>query len=100
MNTSGNESYPFVDREGALYFSSDGHQGTGGKDIFYTKQSGNKWLSPIHLNPPINSKYDDFGLVTDSIMSKGYFSSKRGGSIDIYSFEQIFTSVITVIVKR
>ncbi len=87
VNTSGNESYPFVDREGALYFSSDGHPGTGGKDIFYTKQSGDKWLTPIHLNPPINSKYDDFGLVADSVMSKGYFSSKRGGTIDIYSFK-------------
>lgn len=87
INTSGNESYPFADSEGALYFSSDGHPGSGGKDIFYTKQSGNKWLPPVHLDAPINSEFDDFALVADSVMNGGYFSSKRGGTIDIYSFK-------------
>ena len=46
INTPGNESYPFVNREGGLFFSSDGHPGLGGKDIFYTKQIKNKWVSP------------------------------------------------------
>ncbi len=87
VNTSGNESYPFADRGGALYFSSDGHPGAGGKDIFYTMQSGDKWLAPIHLDPPVNSKYDDFALIADSVMNGGYFSSKRSGTIDIYSFK-------------
>ena len=87
VNTSGNESYPFVNSEGALYFSSDGHPGLGGKDIFYTKQSGNKWLVPVHLDAPVNSKFDDFALIADSMMNNGYFSSKRGSTIDIYSFK-------------
>jgi outer membrane protein OmpA-like peptidoglycan-associated protein len=87
INTPGNESYPFVDREGALYFSSDGHSGLGGKDIYYTKQSGGKWLKPIPLDPPINSKFDDFALVSDSAMNSGYFSSNRAGTVDIYSFK-------------
>ena len=87
INTAGNESYPFVNREGGLFFSSDGHPGLGGKDIFYTKQSKNKWLAPVHLESPINSKSDDFGLVADSVMSKGYFSSKRGNTADIYEFK-------------
>ena len=86
INTPGNESYPFVNREGGLLFSSDGHPGLGGKDIFYTKQSKNKWLPPVHLDSPINSKYDDFGLVADSVMGKGYFSSDRSSSVDIYKF--------------
>ncbi len=60
INTTGNESYPFVNREGGLFFSSDGHPGLGRKDIFYTKQSNKKWLPPVHLDAPINSKYDDF----------------------------------------
>ncbi len=90
INTSGNESYPFVNREGALFFSSDGHPGLGGKDIFYTKELNNKWLVPVHLDPPINSKYDDFGFIADSVMNSGFFSSKRGKSADIYRFKTNF----------
>ena len=86
INTGGNESYPFVDREGALYFSSDGHSGLGGKDIYYSKQSGGNWLKPVPLDPPINSEFDDFALIADSTMSGGYFSSDRAGTMDIYSF--------------
>lgn len=86
VNTTGNESYPFVNSEGGVFFASDGHPGLGGKDIFYTKEVKNKWLPPVHLDAPVNSKYDDFGLITDSVMSKGYFSSKRGSSADIYKF--------------
>lgn len=87
INTSGNESFPFVDMEGGLYFSSDGLPGMGGKDIFYTKESKGKWLVPVHLDPPVNSKFDDFAFIADSVMSSGYFSSKRGRSIDIYHFK-------------
>lgn len=87
INTSGNESFPFVNREGGLFFSSDGHPGFGGKDIFYTKRKGEKWLPPVRLDEPINSQYDDFGLIADSIMSEGYFSSKRDGSVDIYHYK-------------
>jgi outer membrane protein OmpA-like peptidoglycan-associated protein len=90
INTSGNESYPFVNREGGLFFSSDGHQGLGGKDIFYTKEVNNKWLKPVHLDPPVNSSYDDFGLIADSVMNTGYFSTKRGKSADIYRFKTNF----------
>lgn len=86
INTPGNESYPFVNREGGLFFASDGHPGLGGKDIFYTKKSKNKWLAPVHLDSPINSKFDDFGLIADSVMNKGYFSSNRSNSVDIYQF--------------
>lgn len=86
INTSGNELYPFVNSEGGLFFASDGHPGYGGKDIFYTKQKGQKWLPPVHLDEPINSQYDDFGFIADSVMSAGYFSSKRNGSVDIYRY--------------
>lgn len=90
INTSGNESYPYVNSEGGLFFSSDGHPGMGGKDIFYTKELKNKWLVPVHLDLPINSKYDDFGLIADSVMNSGFFSSKRGNSTDIYRFKTNF----------
>ena len=87
INTKGNESFPFVNSEGGLFFASDGHPGQGGKDIFYTKQSKNKWLTPVNLDSPVNSKYDDFGLIADPEMNNGFFSSKRGNSSDIYSFK-------------
>ena len=87
INTKGNESFPFVNSEGGLFFASDGHPGQGGKDIFYTKQSKNKWLAPVNLDSPINSKYDDFALIADPEMNNGFFSSKRGNSSDIYSFK-------------
>ncbi len=87
VNTAGNESYPFVNREGGLFFSSDGHPGLGGKDIYYTKQSNKKWLPPVHLDAPVNSSFDDFALIADSVMNQGFFSSKRGNSVDIYQFK-------------
>ena len=70
-----------------MFFSSDGHPGLGGKDIYYTKQSNKKWLTPVHLDAPVNSSYDDFALIADSVMNKGFFSSKRGNSVDIYQFK-------------
>jgi outer membrane protein OmpA-like peptidoglycan-associated protein len=87
VNTSGNESYPFINEAGDLFFSSDGHPGLGGKDIFVTRPSnGNTWYSPVRLEAPVNSEFDDFGIVTDALMHEGYFSSNRGKTIDIYHF--------------
>lgn len=87
INTKGNEAYPYVDSAGELFFSSDGHKGYGGKDIYYSRMKDGKWLTPVLLDPPINSEYDDFGIITDSLINEGYFSSNRGKSIDIYEFK-------------
>ena len=86
INTKGNESYPFISPSGELFFSSDGHPGLGGKDIYFSMFSDSSWVPPVHLDPPINSKFDDFGIVTDTLMKEGYFSSNRDKSIDIYHF--------------
>jgi outer membrane protein OmpA-like peptidoglycan-associated protein len=86
VNTKGNESYPSVNSEGGVFFSSDGHPGLGGKDLFYTRQSGDKWLPPAHLDAPVNSKSDDFSLIADPVMNRGYFSSNREGTVDIFQF--------------
>jgi outer membrane protein OmpA-like peptidoglycan-associated protein len=93
INTAGNESYPFIDPSGDLFFSSDGHPGLGGKDIFFSQLSDSSWLTPVHLDPPINSKYDDFGIITDTLMNEGYFSSNRNKSIDIYHFKTNFPQI-------
>jgi outer membrane protein OmpA-like peptidoglycan-associated protein len=86
VNTEGNESYPFISETGELFFSSDGSGGLGGKDIFVTKQKDDGWHTPVRLAAPLNSEYDDFGIVITPTMEDGYFSSDRGKSIDIYHF--------------
>ena len=86
INTTGNETYPFINETGELFFSSDGLKGLGGKDIFVTKQRGSEWFPPVGLEAPLNSEYDDFGIVTNGVMDEGYFSSSRGKTIDIYGF--------------
>jgi len=86
INSTGNESYPFVNDEGVLYFSSDGWPGLGKKDIFYTWQEGEKWVIPVHMDAHINSKANDFGIFTNRNGTEGYFSSGRHKNDDIYSF--------------
>lgn len=86
INTSGNEAYPFMAANGDLFFASDGHAGLGGKDIFLTRFEGGQWMSPIHLEYPLNSKEDDFGLVTNGDFSEGFLSTSREKSDDIYIF--------------
>ena len=88
VNTSGNESYPFMNTAGELFFSSDGHPTLGGKDIFVTRENAGGWQTPVRLAEPVNSEYDDFGFIMDPQMQEGYFSSDRGKSIDIYHFRQ------------
>ena len=91
INTPGNEVYPYVNASGELFFSSDGHGGRGGKDIFFTAFVDSAWLTPVALESPINSEYDDFGIVMDETMDSGYFSSKRNKkSVDIYEFKTIY----------
>jgi outer membrane protein OmpA-like peptidoglycan-associated protein len=94
INTKGNESYPFISFTGDLFFSSDGLQGHGGKDIYFSQFSDSTWHAPVCLNPPINSKSDDFGIVTDAAMNEGYFSTNRDKSYDIYHFRTIIPQVL------
>ncbi len=89
INTGGNESYPFVTTEGELYFSSDGHPGLGGKDIFFSSMKDGKWQTPVRLDAPVNSQYDDFALITDPMGKGGYFTTNRDNSLDIYEFSTV-----------
>jgi outer membrane protein OmpA-like peptidoglycan-associated protein len=101
VNTEGNEMFPFIDEMGNLYFSSDGHEGLGGLDVFFAEmKEGVAYKGVQNLGAPINSEKDDFGLITDARRSSGYFSSnrKRGVSDDnIYSFRRMckeFTVIV------
>jgi outer membrane protein OmpA-like peptidoglycan-associated protein len=100
INTKGNEAYPFVNPDGELYFSSDGHPGLGGKDIYITKFVDTAWLEPVRLDPPVNSKFDDFGIITDSLMNGGYFSSNRDKSIDIYLFKTLLPQIFFTNIQK
>ncbi len=90
INTTGKEMFPYVDKDGTLYFSSDGHPGMGGLDIFYSSGSKNQWTVPENMKSPINSPKDDFSLIFTVSEEQGYFSSNRDGGKgkdDIYSFK-------------
>ena len=86
VNTSGNDVFPYF-RKGTLYFSSEGHSGYGGLDI-YAVQESEVWKNAVNMKAPLNSSKDDFGMFyTDD--ENGYFSSNRDGGVgsdDIYSF--------------
>jgi outer membrane protein OmpA-like peptidoglycan-associated protein len=89
INTPGNESFPFADKYGKVYFASDGHKGFGGKDLYFTIENNGEWLAPIHLDSAINSIADDFALVMDSTSLSGYFSTNRLKTDDIFSFSTV-----------
>lgn len=92
INTEGNDDFPYVRSDGSLYFSSDGHPGMGGLDIFRATSVGDpadlRWKVE-NMGFPINSAGDDFGI-TFGKGEDGFFSSNRGdarGYDHIYSFE-------------
>lgn len=86
INTQKNESFPFAGRYGKLFFASDGHNGFGGKDLYYTQEINGEWIAPVHLDSSINSPADDFGIVLDSTFENGYFSTNRRKTDDIFIF--------------
>ncbi len=89
VNTEGNELFPFMFTDSILYYSSDGHQGVGGLDIYESNYFNGGWEAPLNLGAPINSSHDDFSFILDSTAVNGYFSSSRNGLVDkIYSFEK------------
>jgi tetratricopeptide (TPR) repeat protein len=92
MNTSLNDAYPFI-AGNILYFSSYGHPGFGGFDIFYSEIDENGSFSkPVNMGSPINSSADDFGFIIDNEYASGFFTSNRPGGVgndDIYSFRII-----------
>ena len=90
VNTPGNEMFPTFRPNGDLYFSSNGHPGLGGLDIFIAKPTEKSWELE-HPGFPLNSQGDDFGMTFEGLHNRGYFSSNRGdarGWDHIYSFEK------------
>ena len=90
INTPGNEMFPTFRPNGDLYFSSDGHPGMGGLDIFIASVGKDGKYHLEHPGYPLNSQGDDFGMTFEGVHNRGYFSSSRNdgrGWDHIYSFE-------------
>lgn len=104
INTQARETFPFISASDSLYFSSEGHPGLGGLDVFVTNIKDHDYSRKVNnLGRPINTKYDDFSFIINDETRKGYFASNRiydvegqdeneknrvegKGSDDIYSF--------------
>ena len=100
INTPGDELFPTFRPNGDLYFSSNGHEGMGGLDIYIAKAIGSKQLADgqqqtansqqiEHPGYTLNSQGDDFGMTFEGLLNQGFFSSNRGdgkGWDHIYSF--------------
>lgn len=92
VNTEGKEMSPFIHPDGqTLYFSSDGHVGMGGMDLFYSRmQPNSEWGEPINLGYPINTGDDEVNLIVNAQGDKAFFSSNKDGGfggMDLYWFE-------------
>ncbi|MEP5131697.1 OmpA family protein, partial [Nonlabens ulvanivorans] len=93
VNTIGNDLFPFISDNGDFYYSSTGHQGLGGLDVYVvqTNDKGMPVKEVINIGKPVNSSYDDFAFIIKDSLKTGYFSSNRKsgkGLDDIYSFKQ------------
>jgi len=95
INTEGKETFPFMSNNDDLYFSSNGHYGLGGLDVFVTKPDpvSEEDALVVNIGKPVNSPEDDFAFIVDDTIKRGYFSSNRKeggiGGDDIYSFLQL-----------
>jgi outer membrane protein OmpA-like peptidoglycan-associated protein/tetratricopeptide (TPR) repeat protein len=92
INTEGNEKFPFMSNKNNLYFSSDGHQGLGGLDVFFSRMVDGKYSKIRNVGVPLNSGADDFSFWIDEAKQTGFFSSNRGeNGLDdnIYSFKAL-----------
>lgn len=106
INTEGDEMFPFVSAAGQLYFSSNGHLGLGGLDIFIAEEIGESKYQIQNMGYPLNSSSDDFSFYLMKNDHDGYFASNREGGKgddDIYKFKMLnkptfsFTLVCTTI---
>ncbi|GEM_PF-1032849 len=87
VNSIGTELFPFIDENNVLYYSSNGHKEANDLDIFSIPISELETGTPVAMPEPINSNFDDFGLIKKPDFDEGYFSSDREEDIDnVFSF--------------
>lgn len=86
INTKHREQFPFISDYNVLYFSSIGHEGFGGLDVFRSNMVNGTFDKPVNLGSPINSNVDDFAYIVKEKENKGFVSSNRTGYDRIYGF--------------
>lgn len=98
INTEGDEMFPFLEQKSSnFFFSSNGRFGLGGLDVFTCVMNESGFGPVTNMGTPINTQYDDFALIVNDDMSKGYFSSGRpggSGGDDIYAFDVLKPNII------
>ncbi|MBC9929108.1 OmpA family protein [Chitinophaga qingshengii] len=93
LNTVAAEAFPTINEDGALYFSSKGHPGMGGYDVFRAIGSRAQWQEPDNMKAPFNTGGDDIGLILKRNAYEGFISSNRQGGTgadDIYAFKDAY----------
>jgi outer membrane protein OmpA-like peptidoglycan-associated protein len=94
VNTAYDEEAPYLNESGVLFFSSNGHPGYGGFDVYRTQKVNGVWAKPINLGQPVNSPGDDIFFTLSNNCSKGYYASARPGGkgdLDIYKVHYVIT---------
>lgn len=88
INTAKDDAWPYIHPDGDLYFSSKGHPGFGGYDIFRTRPLGNgvDWLPIENLGQPFNSSFSDVSFIMSDDQTQGFLSSNRSKSYDVFKF--------------
>jgi outer membrane protein OmpA-like peptidoglycan-associated protein/tetratricopeptide (TPR) repeat protein len=98
INTEGDEMFPFLEQKSnTFFFSSNGRFGLGGLDMFTSVMNETGFGPATNMGSPLNTQYDDFALIINDKMNKGYFSSSRPGGKggdDIYAFDVLIPDII------
>ncbi|ARV09815.1 cell envelope biogenesis protein OmpA [Winogradskyella sp. PC-19] len=92
VNTEAQEMFPYISSNNTLYFSSNGHLGLGGMDVFYTEEIDGKMAPIRNIGIPVNSNGDDFAFTIDEDSEEGFVSSNREGgkgSDDVYLIKKL-----------
>lgn len=95
INTSGKETFPFITADNALYFSSDGHLGMGGLDVFYIEILDNGFGNLLNIGAPVNSYADDFAFGIDLETHRGFISSNRSSDEGAFVYDNIYSFLET-----
>ena len=92
INTPAQEMFPYISSNNTLYFSSNGHLGLGGLDVFYASEIDGEMTTARNIGIPINSNADDFAFYLDETSAEGFVSSNRKGGVgsdDIYAIKKL-----------
>lgn len=104
VNSGFDEDGPYLSRDGnTLYFSSRGHNSSGGYDFFVSHKVNGEWSTPVNMGYPMNSAGEDLYISWNEDGRGGYFSSNRAGGfggMDIYTFGMVKKTIAGTAVDK